>query len=308
MKPLVSIALCTFNGQAHLKPQLETLLQQSYSNLEIIVIDDASTDDTYAILLQYAAKYPHFKVYRNERNKGYNRNFEQALQKCSGDLIAICDQDDLWHPKKIEKQVEAIQGHQLIYHDSELIDAQGKSLQLRMSQKFNFYRGTNPAAFLFINCVSGHSIMLKRTVLDKALPFPNSGHYDQWLAFVAASQGSIDYLDEALVYYRQHDSNATDILATKSSRKSAKNKVAPLLSESNWLKTCRVLTGSAYHGLVGQLYQLSASRNRSYCNLQYAGKIWWNRTLLLPILKKNALSKFFYCLRKSWGVPMKRLL
>src|ERR1700741_1533394 len=119
--PLVSIALCTYNGARFLSQQLDTLVNQSYEPIEIIAVDDCSTDETFDILTEYAGRYPSFKIYRNEVNLGFTENFEKAVKLCSGDLIALCDQDDLWDTKKIRLQVNAINGHVLIYHDSEFI-------------------------------------------------------------------------------------------------------------------------------------------------------------------------------------------
>ena len=70
-KPLVSIALCTYNGAAYLEQQLETLLTQTYKNLEIVVVDDCSTDDTWNILTDFADHFPQFKIHQNEQNLGF---------------------------------------------------------------------------------------------------------------------------------------------------------------------------------------------------------------------------------------------
>src|SRR5476649_2579474 len=94
--PLVSIALCTYNGARFLSQQLDTLVNQTYRPIEIIVVDDCSTDDTFAILTEYAGRYPNFKIYRNDVKLGFTANFEKAVKLCTGDLIALCDQDDLW--------------------------------------------------------------------------------------------------------------------------------------------------------------------------------------------------------------------
>ena len=87
-KALVSIALCTYNGGAYLGEQLDSIVNQSYSPLELIAVDDCSTDNTLDILKEYAAKYPFIKVFVNPENLGYIRNFEKALQLCNGDFIA----------------------------------------------------------------------------------------------------------------------------------------------------------------------------------------------------------------------------
>src|ERR1700753_2011765 len=102
--PLVSIALCTYNGAVYLKEQLDSLIAQTYPNIEIVVVDDRSADDTWQLLTGYANTYPQFKIHQNAQNLGFVKNFEHAASLCSGELIALCDQDDIWHPEKIALQ------------------------------------------------------------------------------------------------------------------------------------------------------------------------------------------------------------
>src|ERR1700721_1992019 len=123
--PLVSIALCTYNGAEYLAGQLDTLVNQTYKAIEIVVVDDCSTHSTFNILKNYAQKYPQIKISQNETNLGFTANFEKAVTLCNGQLIALCDQDDLWDLQKIELQVAAIKDNIFIYHDSEFIHEDG---------------------------------------------------------------------------------------------------------------------------------------------------------------------------------------
>lgn len=305
--PLISIALCTYNGEKFIRQQLNSILAQTYQNIEIIAVDDFSVDGTVNILKEYSALDSRVNVFTNEVNLGYTNNFEKALNLCSGELIAICDQDDIWHPDKLKIQSETISTHELVYHDSEFIDESGKSMNLKVSDKFNFYRGNEPEVFLYLNCVSGHSILMKSALLKSALPFPKLFHYDQWLAYVATCIGSIDFVDQCLVQYRQHDHNSTDILALKVNKKHVKTeeKIKKLSLESEWLKLCS--ERSSYHSenLVSRLYELSLRRNSSFFSLSYMMQIWQHRAILLFLLKKPVISKFFYSLRKAWGSSAK---
>ena len=95
-QPLVSIAICTYNGERFLKKQIDSLLNQGYSNIEIIAVDDRSTDRTWDMLQEYAQKDKRVQTYQNEKNLGYARNFEKAITLCKGDFIALADQDDIW--------------------------------------------------------------------------------------------------------------------------------------------------------------------------------------------------------------------
>jgi hypothetical protein len=222
----------------------------------------------------------------------------------------MCDQDDIWHPDKLKVQFEVIGNNELIYHDSEFIDSFGNGINFKMSDKFNFYKGNSPLPFLFMNCVSGHSILMKRTLLKNIFPFPEGFHYDQWIAFVAADKGSIDFVDQCFIQYRQHEKNSTDILAVRSKlqKTSSEVKIERLTQESQWLKVCADHSSKANSNLISKLYALSLQRNVSYFNVSYGLKIWKNAELLLFLLKKSKVSKFFFTLRKIWGAGTKRMV
>lgn len=306
--PLVSIALCTYNGAAFLKEQLDSILKQQFENWEIVAVDDCSVDETWKILNAYAAKDFRFRLHRNDQNLGYNKNFEKALKLCRGEYIAICDQDDIWHADKLQIQLDAIQENQLVYHDSEFIDHAGKLMNKKISDKFRFYRGNRPEAFLYLNCVSGHSIFMRQSVLPKALPFPSDFHYDQWLALIATKNGTIDFVDQCLVQYRQHQKNNTDMLALHATSRSTEQKIAELERESSWLKLCSEKSGHEPVGLALKLYQQSLIRNASFMHIPYGITIWSNRKILLALLKKSEVSKFFFTIRKIWGPKAKKVL
>src|SRR5690606_33629827 len=106
--PLISIALCTYNGEKFLAEQLDSIVNQTYKNIEIIAVDDCSTDRTLTILQKYASKDVRVKVYSNKTNKGYSKNFEYAISLCTGDYIAVSDQDDIWVSDKLELLINKI--------------------------------------------------------------------------------------------------------------------------------------------------------------------------------------------------------
>ena len=307
-KPLISIALCTYNGRDFIKEQLDSVLSQSVQDWEMVIVDDCSQDETQTILNAYAERDARFKVHCNDRNLGYNKNFEKALRLCEGEFIAICDQDDIWDKDKLKIQLEAIKQNLLIYHDSAFIDQSGKSMGTKISEKFTFYRGDQPEVFLYFNCVSGHSIFMKSSLLPYALPFPSDFHYDQWLAYIATSHGSIDFVDKSLVHYRQHKKNNTDILAIRSTAKTTREKILQLERESEWLKLCAEHAPETSAPLISRLYELSLRRNASFMSIAYGRAIWKNRRYLLRLLKKSDVSKFFFTLRKIWGPLAKSVL
>jgi hypothetical protein len=206
--PRISIALATYNGAAYLAEQLESLLAQTLVPAEIVACDDGSSDGTWNLLERFAARLASVRLVRNARNLGAHANFEQALRLCGGDWIAPCDQDDIWSPTKLERLAAAVQpATTLVYADSELIGADGGPLGARVSDRLTMVGGSDPRVFALANCVSGHALLVRRSVLEAALPLPGAVYYDRWLAFVAANRGSIRYVDAPLVRFRQHASN-----------------------------------------------------------------------------------------------------
>ncbi len=212
----VSVALCTFNGERHLEAQLRSLLALDWPDLEIVIQDDASSDGTVALVRRVAAGDPRVRLEVNPRNLGFLANFERALSRCTGDWIAPCDQDDLWHPDKLRRLAPLMADHVLAYADSRLVDDQGRDLGRRLSQVYRMVDGDDCRVFTFWNSVSGHALLMRRELLPHSLPFPPGVKFhDWWIAFQAARTGRIAYLDEVLVDYRQHAATQTDTLQAR---------------------------------------------------------------------------------------------
>ena len=127
---LVSIVVTTYNGERFLKAQLDSIIAQTYQPIEIIVVDDGSTDNTLNILNEYATNHKNVSVIKNEQNLGYVKNFEKGFSLAKGDYIAPCDQDDVWLPTKIDVLVNHIGDDAIAYCDSEFIDGAGQTLSL----------------------------------------------------------------------------------------------------------------------------------------------------------------------------------
>lgn len=305
-QPLVSIALCTYNGAAYLAEQLDSLIAQSYKNIEIVAVDDCSADGTYDLLSKYAAQYAFIKVSRNENNLGFIGNFERAVKLCTADFIALCDQDDIWHPDKIALQLEAMGDNVLIYHDSEFIHADGTAMNKRMSDVLNLYRGDRPETFLFFNCVSGHAVLMKKELLDFALPLKEGYFHDWWLAYVATNIGRIDFLPQCLVKYRQHDKSDTNILGIARDKDKYKfSSVSKLQRIHNWLGLCRNFKHNRDQQLVEEFYDAFSQRMKSYVSLRLSFLLFKHRKAIFQIRKKGKLSKLNYIFGQVWGARMK---
>lgn len=306
--PLISVAMCTYNGAKYLRPQLDSIIQQTYPNLEINIFDDCSDDDTVQILKEYAEINPQINIHQQPVNQGYQKNFAANFKSCKGEFIAPCDQDDIWDHQKIEKLYEIMRDNILVYHDSELIDHSGKSLGVSMINQLNFVKGKNPHAFLFYNCVSGHSMLFRRSLLDHIFPFPSKGFYDHWMVYVASHFGTISYIEDKLVKYRQHQNNLTDILGDKRKLTKREITVSRIERENDWLKVCADYEAQKNEvGFASQLYECGKARTTNYFNPLFSYQIWKHRFELLHIPKHDAKKKFSFAIRQFWGVKAKTL-
>ena len=202
--PLISVALCTWNGARWLRPQLDSILAQQDVALEVIALDDASSDDTLAILKEYAARDGRLRVHANADNMGHLRSFGKCMAMCSGDLIAPADQDDIWHSRKLRTLLDAMGGASLAYCDSRYVDADGRPMGRKVSDDLCMFEGHDALPLVLQNTVSGHAALLRRDVLTVALPLPGHGYHDWWLSLVAADHGGIVYVDAPLVDFRRH--------------------------------------------------------------------------------------------------------
>lgn len=208
---LASIAMSTYNGERFIKEQIDSILDQSYSNLELIITDDGSSDKTIDIIKDYQKKDTRVKLYQNETNLGFVQNFAKAISLCEGDYIALADQDDSWKKDKLKTFIETIGEHVLIYSDADLVDeyavSMGKEL-IRPGREL--VSGANNRAFLLENCVSGNTLMFKKELLPYILPIPEGASFhDRWIVFVASTYGSITYTEEPMTYYRRYSEQIT---------------------------------------------------------------------------------------------------
>ena len=220
--PTITIALCTYQGAQYLSQQLHSLLAQQRLPNEIVVFDDASKDDTWELLRSFASNAAtlnvHVVLHRNPTNIGYVANFTQALLATRGDLIFLCDQDDVWHADKISSFADEFERRPdllMLHSDADLVDKEGLSLNctlfgaLKVShEELNaVHRGEAFKVLLKNNIVTGATMAVRRSVIANGFAVPNGWIHDEWLAVVAATQGCVDCLETATIDYRQHGNN-----------------------------------------------------------------------------------------------------
>ncbi len=217
--PSISVALCTHNGARYVREQVESILAQTVPVAQIVLSDDASTDDTVSIVERaVAGSGVELVVLRNSPALGVVANFEQATAACTGDLIALSDQDDVWHSDKLERIVAvfaAVPEALLVHSDADLVDESLTplpdsllaSLEMTDTERRELTDGRSYAAFLRRNLVTGATAVLRRELVERARPYPSSWIHDEWLAVVGAALAQTRLAEGRLVAYRQHGAN-----------------------------------------------------------------------------------------------------
>ncbi len=212
--PLVSIAMTTYNGERYLRQQLDSLLAQDYENFEILVADDGSSDGTLAILEEYAAAQK-ISFYQNPKNLGYIKNFEQVIAHSQGQYIALCDQDDIWYPQKIRITLEKLihDNALLCYCDADLVNHRAEAIgnNLLSHSRIGPIVGDDYKKFYFLNTVNGCTAIIDRKLYTLALPFADKVPHDWWLAYIAAFNKRLSFVNQRLMGYRMHSQNTVGI-------------------------------------------------------------------------------------------------
>jgi glycosyltransferase involved in cell wall biosynthesis len=210
--------MCTYDGGAYLGEQLASIAAQTRPPDELVVCDDCSADDTRKIVDQFAraAAFP-VRLYVNEKNLGSTRNFERAVELCQGELIALADQDDVWHTEKlrrIEEVFDAAPDVALVFTDAEVVDENLRPLGRSLWELVGFDRGQQELlrrgraldVLLPGWTVTGATMAFRARHREMFLPIPRdiSMIHDGWIASVISAVAEIAFIDERLILYRQH--------------------------------------------------------------------------------------------------------
>ncbi len=302
-KPLVSVVMATYNGEIFIRQQMESVLAQSYPNIEIIVVDDCSTDDTVNIIRELQAKSPLIKLLVNETNLGYIKNFEKGCSTATGDYIALCDQDDYWKHDKIEKMQLHIGNYPIIFCDSELCNELLEPTGAKISDKVNC-RDFNNCLEQAIFCrIYGHATLIKKDFLQKATPFLAIIPHDWWLCYAATLHGGIKYLPEVMVSYRQHSANIFGVAGSKRRRHNKINKTDKKQQE---LERTRTRIKTFYELCPARLENEKRVLKRlmeSYSDFSFLNNLrrmaifFSYRKLLLASKKRSLVRQYLFCLK-----------
>lgn len=220
MTTAVSVAMATWNGEPFLRRQLDSIASQTLRPVELVAVDDGSSDATLAILHEYAAEAPlTVHVHANPDRRGAVKTFERALSLCTGDVIALVDQDDMWHPDKLAVLVDHLRrppAPLLVFSDARLVDDVGEptggtlwdAVGLDRARLGRLAGARALGVLLGNNLVTGATAAFGSELRDLAVPIPTHlpAHlHDGWLAALAAAAGRLRPVDDALMDYRVHD-------------------------------------------------------------------------------------------------------
>jgi len=214
-EPLVAICLATHNPPPDLfERQIETIRAQSHERFVCLISDDVSEPRAFERIERAVGRDSRFIVSRAESRLGFYRNFERCLSLVPdvASFVALCDQDDSWHPDKIATLAGELEAHDamLVFSDMNVVTADGRLIGATywLDRKNNF---SEMGSLLLSNTVTGAASLFRRELLDDVLPFPpdvGQPYHDHWIACVALALGQIAYVDRPLHDYVQHQENA----------------------------------------------------------------------------------------------------
>ncbi|MBB5342196.1 glycosyltransferase family 2 protein [Tunturibacter empetritectus] len=211
-----SVAMCTYNGEKYLGEQLESIARQELLPEELIICDDCSIDATLSIAERFAAESPFaVRIVRNQKNLGYSGNFARAIELCTGELIALCDQDDVWYPQKLKRLKELFLNDPSVagvFSNGDLIDSSSRrlgkdlwgSFQFDAFDQEHFRSGQAVEVLVRRNVVTGMTLAIRSSSKKELLTMPSNWNHDAWLALMLAAHARLIACPEHLVAYRIH--------------------------------------------------------------------------------------------------------
>ena len=215
----ISVAMCTYNGAEFLPAQLESIAAQSRQPDEIVICDDGSTDDTHLLVNKFGVESSlPVAVHTNPQNLGSVKNFERAIGLCTGDVIALSDQDDVWRADKLQLIEAAFERNEkvgLVFSDAEIVDEKLDPLGRRMWQEVGFdshkrkVLASGRALDVLVTgwTATGATMAFRSKYKRLALPIPTNIQmiHDGWIALTVAAVADVVTIDEPLIRYRQHE-------------------------------------------------------------------------------------------------------
>lgn len=210
---MISVAMATYNGERFIKEQIDSILKQTFSDFELVICDDCSSDRTVQIIKEFQAVDKRVALYENEQNLGFKKNFEKAISLCRGEYIATSDQDDIWESNHLSVLYDLCKDAAMSCGDALLVDENNVSQKMTLRQSMSVDIDSDSPHKLFSilnhgNMYAGSVCMYKRNLFEKALPIPKEIKlHDSWFSACAACVDEIKYTDEILTRHRIHGNN-----------------------------------------------------------------------------------------------------
>ena len=211
----IDILLATYNGSQYLSEQLDSILSQSYGNINVIIRDDGSSDNTVMIIKEYEQKDNRVKLLNdNLGNLGFVRNFEELMKNSTSEYLMFSDQDDIWYNNKVEtsyKRIKAIEEKNgkscpiLVHTNSKIMNYETRTKSLFIS---DCAKNSSFENSFFNFFVQGSTMLINGSLKREALPFSKEVYlHDRYLHLIAEFIGIRSYIDVPTMDYRQHSNN-----------------------------------------------------------------------------------------------------
>lgn len=306
MSPIIAVLIATYNGEVFLKQQLDSILNQTYSNLKIYISDDNSSDSTAQIIKTYKEKFPDTIFYIfNKNNIGVVKNFENLILNCEEDYIALSDQDDVWLADKLEKQMKAMLALErenitracLVHSDLCMIDEKDEIIHESYFKFRKYVLGEKKdlGHILGPSGIMGNTLLFNKELKNIALPFPDKlDVHDYWLGVNAELFGKRKTIKETLVQYRIHTHNASNSKSTLKNNKITINRDIKLPNMETNRKlflpeiTNRIKSKEDLKIVKAYIEYLYFNKNRLY--------IYW-KLIYFSLVKKSCLFRLTLLLK-----------
>ncbi|MGC8490401.1 MAG: glycosyltransferase family 2 protein [Syntrophobacteraceae bacterium] len=319
----ISVAMCTYQGSRHLNAQMESILAQTRQPYELVVCDDGSTDNTVEMLRSRAltSGFP-IRVTVNSPTLGVVQNFEKAIRLCSGDIVVLSDQDDVWRLDKLACMEKMFVDHPEIggfFSDALVVDEGLRPMGYTMWEYVDF---SSEERSLVLHAdaldvllrgpkVTGATLAFRLNLREDLLPIPRLWMHDAWISLMIAATSQLSIIDEPLIKYRQHSAN--QIGAKKKGMRFRFNECAATDRKQYYRDEIKryeeafsrvaskpALTG----GLPSRISKLQAKLN----HLKIRSQLPESKLLRVPVICRGLLAQDYRRYSASWQVAVKDLL
>lgn len=279
--------MATYNGEKYLVEQLDSIINQTYRNWNLLIRDDNSTDKTLEIIQNYHKKDKRIKILKdNKGNLGIVRNFEELLKSSESEFIMFSDQDDIWVENKLDmylKMIEKIKNKGFMIHSDAILFDKNKSNILKDTfiSKKAINKGLENVFFNYF--VQGATILISKEIKNFILPFPKEVYlHDRYIHLISELFFERIFVNKALIYYRQHGDNQIG----------AKNTIRELLLKRYFDERDRQLIKIIYNKYGSLLTEDKKKLIEEYFKI--------------TDIKKNRFNRFLNLKKSKISIPLKK--